>query len=229
MTTPSNLTSGTSIGPEMLLRQVIMEGLQILGSDELRLQALFRRLDDLRHGTHERWQETMLNEARTLVDFEGPGGLRVGVGYPDVDTPHFPYVSILLESGREAQGSVGDVHRRRYERIGNRVYSVTETGSEWSSVLQVGSWTTSAERSHALHEMLRSVFFHDKGRLHAAGVYDLDCNETGFVPDPQWYPRVGYCPTWRVTMDWTYTTERRRGPLPTNFTLGAPAVSITGS
>lgn len=220
--------SGMLEAPELLLRQVLLEGLVELAGDAARQDELFARVDALSQGSQDEWAEDFKAELRRMARIGGDGGIAVGVGYP-MDDAHYPYVSIVTDSSAEsaAGASMGDVLGRTHDVIGtpsaDPLTSVTtryETiGVDYTTTVQVGCWALAAEQSILLLTVVRHLLFRHKGRLTVAGVRDVSLSESGFQPNPQDYPRTGYVPVVRCSMEWTYRQNRVTRPVPTRVTI----------
>jgi hypothetical protein len=224
------------IVPELLVRQVLLEGLVELAGDPYRQDELFGRHDDMPQGTAEDWLEEMRAALLRMTSLTAPDGIRVAVGYPALEA-RFPYVSIVIEEGHEDEsGAVsGDLLGGATKVTGTfnadlpESFSVEDReiiGSEWSTTLQVGSWTEVPEESALLHAMVKSILFRDKGRLYTAGVREMMLAETGFAPDERMSQRTGYVPVVRCTMRWTWRQTRRK-TVPHYFILGLPRKTNT--
>ena len=211
--------------PELLVRQVLLEGLVELAGDEARLDELFGRVDDLRQGSQDEWVDDFKVALRRMAQLHGDGGVSVGVGYP-MDDAHYPYVSIVTDSAGESPGgaSMGDVLGRTYSVIGtptaddaDSTVSTRHTviGVDYTTSVQVGCWALAPEESTLLLTVVRHLLFRHKGRLTTAGVRDITLSESGFQPDPTLYPRTGYVPVVRCTLEWTLRQTRRTRRVPT--------------
>lgn len=220
MTAPA-IHAGTGFlhAPELLVRQVLLEGLQELAGDTYRMNELFARADSLAQGTQEDWIEDAKHVVSTLAT-PGAGGWHVGVGYPP-DTMELPFVSVVLDSAAEQPGgaTAGDILHTAYERTGEGDSAVSTRhdvkGVDYSSNIQVGCWCTSPEAASILLSTVRHLLFRHKGRLAAAGIRDISTSESGFAPDPAMYPRTGYVPIVKLSMDWTLRQTVRTSPVPT--------------
>lgn len=217
--------------PELLLRQVLLEGLVELAGDLPRLDELFARVDDLRQGSQDEWVQDFKDEFRRMAKLHADGGISVGVGYP-MDDAHYPYVSIVTDSAAESPGgaSMGDVLGRAYDVTStptaddfNSTVSTryTTIGADYTTSLQVGCWALAAEQSILLQTVVRHLVFRHKGRLASAGVRDVTLSESGFQPDPSVYPRTGYVPVIRCSMEWTLRQTRRTRRVPTRARVSA--------
>ncbi len=223
MSAPRAFGSGMSLAPELLLRQVLMEGLVELAGSPSRLAELFGRTDDMRHGSQEQWTRDMQDAAQGLVAIEG--GVPVLIGYP-AGNARLPVVSIVLESGREdtSGATVGDIAGTALETIGDpsaptRYDLQQRLAVPWDTALQLGCWATGPEESVLLGAVVKSIVFRDKGRLMEAGVLDVGLSETGMQPDPQLYPRIGYVPIIRASLSWTWRQTRKTTGAPVTYTL----------
>lgn len=231
------LGAGLDLVPELLLRQVILEGLVELAADRVRIDELFERVDSLVHNSGSVYLRDMRAAVEAMVP-GGPGpGIAVRVGYPGSDA-HWPVVSIVPERADEDRGgaSMGDVLHKGKEIIGTynedapvladfKVYRYTVHGIDETVTLQVGSWTTVPEQSAALGAVVQHLIFRHKSRLVEAGVRDIDLSSSGFEPDPDQYPAVGYVPLLRCALSWTRRQTRRKGPVPVAWTLRPPTFS----
>jgi len=219
--------AAVNIVPELMIRQILKEGIVSLAADEPRLDEMFGRVDDLYAGSQDQWTDDMKAGVRRIVST--PDMLRVGVGYPTTIAV-LPYYSIVIESGGEQsdEATTGDVASVTYQQTG--VPSATDpTASQsiehktlatgWSTTVQVGTWSRAPEESVLLHSVSREVLFRDKGRLLEAGVHDVTFTESGFAPDQSpLYPDCGYVPMLRVVMRWTLRTTKR-AVVPTRMTM----------
>lgn len=211
--------------PELLIRQVLLEGLVELAGDEQRLEELFARSDDMLQGSQEEWVDDFKRVLRRMAVLHTEGGVAVGVGYP-MDDAHYPYVSIVIDSAAESPGgaSMGDVLGRAYDvqstptaEDTNSTVSTryTTIGTDWTTNLQIGCWALAAEESTLLLTVVRHLLFRHKGRMTTAGVRDITLSESGFQPEPNQYPRTGYVPIIRCSLDWTFRQTRRTRRVPT--------------
>lgn len=217
-TPPRHLGSGHTLVPELLVRQVLLEGLVELAGDRFRQDEIFGRVDDMLQGTQDDWNQEMRTALLQMVRPGALGGIRVAVGYPHAEA-RLPHVSIVTEAGSEegGQATMGDVLHRTFDEDTGTQHLVK--GTEWSSVVQIGSWATSGEASTLLAQMVRNVVFEKKGSLIAAGVRELTLSETGFQPGDEHWPRVMWVPMLRVNMEWTFRQTMRRRPVPTSFQI----------
>jgi len=223
----------TSFVPELLVRQVLIEGLHDLGGDRFRLEELFRRVDDLTGGSQVEWLEEFRERFGEILRSEW--GLPVNIGYPD-QASHLPCVSVVLSRSDENEGEArcGDLVDVRYEQIGtpeeddpttSRTYRHDILGGGWIGTVQVGTWTVAPEESLLISQAVYSALLEGKGRLLAAGVHDLSFSEAGFEPSPDLAARTAYVPTLQCTMRWTRLQTRRTGPVPTRATFLTPTWS----
>lgn len=222
--------AGVNMVPELLLRQVIMDGVVELAADAPRLDELFERVDNLYEGSQYSWSADMRARVREIATT--PGLLRVGVGYP-MSPGVIPYVSIVVESGGEQadEAMTGDIANESTVQTGvpsatdpaaSSVEAHTVLATGWSTTLQVGVWSRAPEESVLLHSIVREILFREKGRLLTAGVHDVGFTESGFSPEGSpLYPDVGYVPMLRAVMRWTLRSTRREGPVPTRVTMRA--------
>lgn len=229
------LGSGMLETPELLLRQVLLEGLVELAGDEPRLDELFARVDDLRQGTQDDWVDDFKAGVRRMAQLHAPGGIMVGVGYP-MDDARYPYVSILTDSAGESAGgaTLGDILGQTFVVQStptaadfNSTVSrkITTIGTDYSTSLQVGCWALAAEESTLLLTVVRHLLLRHKDRMKAAGVRDITMSESGFQPSPDMYPRTGYVPIVRVSLEWTLRQTIHHRRVPTRARLRV--VSIT--
>lgn len=219
------------IVPELLVRQVLLEGLVELAGDTYRQDELFGRHDTMLMGTQEAWLEEMRAALLRMTKVTASDGIKVGVGYPSLEV-RFPYVSIVIDEGHEdeSQAVTGDLLggaskvRGTFSETEPDSFAVEDRqilGAEWNTTLQIGSWTEVPEESSLLHAMVKSVLFRDKGRLFRSGVREVMLAESGFAPDERMSQRTGYVPIVRCTMRWTWRQTRRRD-VPHYFTLQPP-------
>lgn len=211
--------------PELLLRQVLMEGLVELAGTPDQVEELFRRSDTLRQGSQDDWADDFRAGLHQLVR---DGGLRVHIGVPMTEAV-LPSVSIVTASSSEDAGgaTLGGVLGVAWRSLGvpaadpNAFVTERHTtlGADWTTSLQVGCWATTPEESVLLKALVAYLLFRHKGRLTVAGVRDLSLSESGFTPDPQLYPRVGYVPAFSVSIEWTRRQTRVRRPVPTRYTI----------
>lgn len=216
-----DLGVGMAFVPELLLRQVLMEGFVELGGDDDRQRELFERLDGLLQSSRELWERdyrAMLCE----LALAGDRWARFTIGYP-TDTARYPTVSIVNESGAEddALAVVGGVLSVGYRTVGTPTVADDQSarmerhqveGVGWTSNIQVGVWSVAAEESVVLSAIVKHLLLRHRGRLLAAGVHSATLSETGFIPDPARWPRTGYVPVIRCTMGGTLRQTRRRSP-----------------
>lgn len=219
---------GSTLAPELILRQLLLEGLYELAGDAPRLDELFGRVDTLRSADADAWLVELRQEVERMLPGRQSSGLTVRVGYPGQDA-RWPYVSIVMERDDEdASGAtVGDTLSERTEVIGTfdandassvRLYTHTVLGCDEKLTLQVGIWTRAPERAAALTAVIQHLLFRHKGDLAKAGARDLSMATSGFAPDPDAYATVGFVPLIRVTMTWTRRQTRTSGPHPSSWT-----------
>lgn len=218
---------GMGLAAELLVREVLVTGLHELANDEVRFRELVQREDALNQGSQGTWADDLLAAYRTLLDAEQPDYLNFKLGYP-LDAGELPCVSIIKEAGAEDTGTAvtGDVLDVKSRQVGTYTYvpqsgvgeievprleAVLRLGTGWSTTVQVGSWTTSAELSLLLDAAVHNVLFRDKRRLFAAGVRDVSFSEGGTPTDAtvQVELRVGYVPMQRLTLEWDRAQTRR--------------------
>ena len=225
--------TGLLLVPELLVREVIMESLHELASDDFRLDEMFGRKDEaLQNGTTESWLREMRRTFRTMIA-EPSRGIGVGVGYPTEDA-HLPFVSVIASGGSEDDGSatMGNVLGRHGEVLGDlatasgRAREHTAVGIDWRTTVQVGSWTTAPELSAVLHAAVKHLLFRHKGRLFVAGVLDVSLSDGGFEPDPRFHPRTAYVPVVSVRLSHTMVQTRRVDPVPTKITAAVGRFSV---
>lgn len=240
MTAPTiQAGAGTGFVPELLVREVLIEGLALLVSDEYRLDELVRRVDSLVGNTSDDWQRELRLELQRLI-LESDHGLPVIIGHPDDDS-HLPAISVVLAttSGNDSEARAADIVDVQYERVGSDdtfggvggtvrtdgtgvVYRHDVLGEGQTTQLQVGTWAVAPEQALVINAAVYAVLLEGKGRLAAAGVHDVSFSETGYQPDPQLYPRTAYVPILTVTLQWTRRQTRRTGPVPNRATLLTP-------
>lgn len=222
--------AGTLESAELLVRQVLLEGLVELAGDDVRMSELFERADDLDQGSQTMWTADLKAAVRRMVT-SAPvqGGVLIGVGYPN-NAAVLPFVSIIAESAAEDAGgaTMGDILHRFYETVGtpsatdpsaSRSVRHLVTGVDYTTAVQVGTWTTAPEDSLALHAVVRHLLFRHKGRMVRGGVRELSFSENGFAPSSELYPYTGYVPVLRCTIEWTLRQTRRTSPVPTRVTM----------
>lgn|GEM_PF-4393895 len=235
MTRPiRDLGFGMAFVPELLMRQMLLEGLFELAGDEEEQTELFERLDDLLQGSQELWAKDVKAQVLKMTERDSRRALHVGISYPGDDAV-YPYWSLVLENGSEdqAQATAGDILGVEYEQRGtpsatdptaSRVIRHTHLGTGWTSIVQLGTWAVSSEQSIIVSAIAKHLVLRHKGRLFAAGVHDISFTEGGFQPGERW-PRIGYVPILRCTMTGTLRQTRRTGPVPTRTTV----TSVKGS
>ena len=211
--------------PELLIRQVLLEGLVELAGDVPRLDELFTRVDTLLQGSQADMVRDFKAVIRRMARLSDDGGIAVGVGYP-MDDARYPFVSLVIDSAAESPGgaSMGDVLGCAYDlqstptaADSNSTVSTRYTviGTDYTTNIQVGCWALAAEESTLLLTAVRHLLFRHKGRMTLAGVRDVTISESGFQPDPNQYPRTGYVPVIRCSLEWTLRQSRRTRRVPT--------------
>lgn len=221
--------SGMSWTPELLLRQVLLEGVLALAGDEFRMAEMVQRADTLDQSSRAQWERDFRDTIADLAE-HGPGKapLRIKLGYPH-EQAVYPHVSIVLASGSEdrAQATVGDRLGQTTEHRGtpteddpsaSRAIEHTLIGLGWTTTLEIGVWAVAPEQAILIHALLKHLILYEKGRMVAAGVTEMSISETGFTPGEGW-GRVGFVPVIRCTMAWTIQSTLRKGPVPTRVTL----------
>jgi hypothetical protein len=229
MTLPKQSGGGMFFMPELLLRQVLLQGLVDLAGDDERMSVLFGRVDDLLQGTQDGWVDELKSYFRDAVT-RTEGRMAVMVGYP-MDHTFTPCFSIVEMSGGENDGEalVGDRWDTATEQEGvvnerDMTGTITEyprlvrtevIATPWKTTIQVGAWATSPEGSTVLAAVARSILIRDKSRLMRAGVTNISLSTPGgFTPDNERYPMIGYVPIVQVAMDWQCVDQVRSGPRP---------------
>lgn len=222
------LGAGMPEAPELVIRQVLTEGLVRLAGDDFRMEELFARYDDLLGNSTSHWVDDMRQGLLSLVT-PGRGGLRIGVGWPNAEQ-QLPYVSIIPEAGSSDDGAavMNDIHAVHYEQIGvptvddwdsARTVRHETRGEEWMSVFQVGSWTVAPEWASMLHTCVHQVLLFEKDRAQSWGIRDVAFAESGFEVDTASFPRTPYVPLWRMRTHWLRRHTRRVDPVPTRARL----------
>lgn len=218
--------SGMTISPELLMRQVLLHGMVLLAGDEYRVEELFERFDELRHGTQDFWVDDLKEALTRMVNVAASDGVKIGVGYPSLET-RFPYLSIVPEEGHEdaSQATCADFlsddktvigtitpgsDPTVAENVSARLVKHTTIGAEWETTVQVGSWTEVPEESMLLHAMAKHIVFGEKGRLLESGILNVSLSETGFQPDDRMVQRSGWVPVLRCRLEWTWRQTRRK-------------------
>lgn len=217
------LGSPASFSPDMLLRQVLHEGLSYLAADPQRVADLYGRFDTLASGSQADMLADFSAGLQALVAWGGDNALQIVLGYPHDDAA-LPLVSIVHDAGSEQPGAAmyNDLLAASHDLIG--VDNIADWSTQdcvqhrhqavdYTSQIQIGSWATSPEESWLIHEALRAVLLTDKGFLHKAGVMDVSVSESGFAPDTRMRPRVAWVPMLSVRMDWQMRqTSRTKVP-----------------
>jgi hypothetical protein len=219
-----------SFSPDMLLRQVLHEGLAYLASDPQRVADLYGRFDDLASGSQADMLADFQARLKTLVAWGDAEALQIHLGYPHDDAV-LPCVSIVHDAGSEQPGAAtyNDLMSASHELSGvddpgdwstQSCIQYRHQGVDYTSQLQLGSWATSPEESWLIHEAVRAVMLTDKGFLRKAGVMDVSVSESGFAPDNRMRPRVAWVPMLSVRMDWFMRqTSRIKVPSRAQVTL----------
>lgn len=244
MNGPIALHSGMPIACELLVRQVVLEGLHEIANDEDRLRELVGRVDALLDGSQDEWADELVRAFRRILTPAEPDHVKVLVGQP-LSAGDLPCVTILKEAGSEDTGGavVGDILDLKYIQRGTYEYTPQAVdgagdptiapqtapqidehrlvGTAWTTTVQVGSWTTAPELSLLLDAAVHDALMRGKGRLIAAGVHDVTFSEGGQPTDRQTQVelRCGYVPMQRATLDWIRGTTRRKGPVPNRVTI----------
>lgn len=219
-------------GAETLLRQVVLERLTVLASDEALQRQLFARQDTLEQGSQDAWVDECVSWFRDISH-----RLTVIPGYP-VEQVQLPCVSIVLQSASEDASSAvcGDVWDRQSELIGilnqstptsSAVYDHIEYGMAVQASVQIGSWATGPEETQALHTITRWSLHSGKDRMIRLGLRDITFAESGFEPTGNpLYPRPMFVPLVTAQLTHWYRYRERTGPqkhrlsvLPCTFTL----------
>ena len=231
MTTPV-IVEGSSLhnSPELLVRQILMEGLPELAGDRPRVAQLFKREDRLRQGSQAQFEKDAAKVLQSLCSAEA-GGWHVGEGYPP-DHINLPWISVVPDSSSEQTSSatMGDVLQQKYERIDEgqpteRHIRHLVQGAEQSTSIQVGCWSNSPEGAAILWVIVKHLLFFEKGRLSKVGIMDISSSESGFAPDDDMQKRTGtgYVPLIKLSVDWTMRyTRRTQVPFRINLSRGAP-------
>ncbi len=214
-------TSGMLFVPELLVREIVLEGLFELAGDKFRLDEMFGRHDESLHtGTSTEWLLEMKQTFRKMLD-ETSHGITVGVGYPHAEA-HLPFVSIVTEGGSEddASAAMGDMHGRGAETIGTageddyRVVDHRHIGIDWNTTVQIGAWCTAPEQSAVLHSVLLNLMFRHKGRMVEGGPRDVRLSQGAFEPNQTLHPRTSYVPVVSARLSSTMIQTRRTDNAP---------------
>lgn len=218
--------SGMQGPPEMLIRQVLIEGLAVLAKDKRRVEEIVGRVDDLPGGSQNGWAAELWG---ILQKNAIQAGILVYVGYPSSEA-RFPCISIIDESTQEDSQSrtMGNIQGRYNKRYGgfdanDPAVGYTERlqveGHDKISQLQIGAWAEAGELAFLIRSVVGHILERDQGRLIEAGGLDIETSESGFQPDPTWQPRIGYVPMIRLTFTWSRHQIRRVSPVPTRVTI----------
>lgn len=227
--------SNNQFSPDLLVRQVLLEGLALLARDPVRSTMLYERFDDLVGGSQDEQPGSWRARLRELTQYGAEEALQIGVGHPH-DAARLPYVGVVLDSGSEvaSMARLNDLQAVSHEVIGEdvqngdgsydfgsqRVIQHRHRQTDWTSSIQVSTWATTPEESLLVHEAVREVLLNDKGRLRPAGITNVSFSDTGFAPDVQIRPRTGWVPVLSVSMEWDLTqVQRRRVPSRVTGTL----------
>lgn len=214
------LGAANTAAPELLIREVLLEGLSVLVADSARLAELYERFDGVSGGSQATTPAAFAARLRQLCAWGSADELTVRMGYPS-EHARMPAVSLVYDGGGENPGSAvfGDVFTRQHVLVGadNTGDWSTQTCTqtvvkviEYSSRIQIGTWATGPEESILVHEAVRNVLFTDKQYLADRGIRDASLSEGGIVPDRRMYPRVAYVPMLSVQLTWDLRHTRRR-------------------
>jgi len=217
--------------PEFAVRAALKRGFLELEQDEEQQRQLATRVMELYGvGEDDEWLTDALDQFGRWFDPTTPEHVKIDIGYP-WDAAVLPYVSIMNAQGVEDAGSavMGDVQTKQgefvYEGGVRRVHQHTVQGNEWTTRIQIGSWTRAPVSSILLHSMITQIVFGSKGQLAPAGILEMSLADGGVTPDRQLYPDTGYVPILTATLRWTrYATTRR--DVPHFYTLETPIVGI---
>lgn len=202
--------------PELALQEAILLGLNALASDVRAIDELVGFDSDLRHTGGDEWRRALRDALLEMVDPSSDLYCDVRIGYPvPPGQAKMPAISIVVESGgeNEAEAVIGDVQHVSYsDLIGpdQTLYETLTIGSGQTSVIQVGAWATSPERSALLRAAIKWALYQQKDRLITRGVHEISFSESGFEVSPDLEPRVAFVPTVNVRMNWTFSLSSRR-------------------
>ena len=217
--------AGLLYAPEMLVREILVNRIQILLSDRPLQELLLRRLDTLNHGSQAQFHKDALEWLRGLS-----GRLRIEIIYPNDDAA-LPALSVVMASGSEdpTYATCGDVWRKKSEMIGtliaaddtsSTVYDHHERTTGITNEIQIGAWSVRPEESSLLFSVARWALFAGKGDLQKAGIPEMSWSESGFQPTTSpLYPHVQYVPMIAARLPYVYQTRLVTGPHPHRITM----------
>lgn len=226
----SPIGAPASFSPDMMLRQVLHEGLAYLASDPQRVADLYGRFDDLSSGSQADMLADFTAALKELVAWGSDTALRIHLGYPQDDAV-LPCISIVHDAGSEQPGTAtyNDLLAASHDLQGvddiddwstQNCIQYRHQGVDYTSQLQLGSWATSPEESWLIHEAVRAVLLTDKGPMRKAGIMDVNVSESGFAPDNRMRPRVAWVPMLSLRLDWFMRqTSRIKVPSRAKVTL----------
>lgn len=228
----SDLTShgaGMGIVPVFALREALVNGMQVLASDERSIREMVHRDDALLYSRTEEWEQDLLQAVRDLADPYSKRHAELLLAYPaPLESAHLPAVSIIEEGGGEnpAELLTGDLVRESYNFVGpnQELWATTEIGGGYQSTVQIGAWAVQSETAMVLHAMCKWALLQQKDALSERGVHDLSIRTGGVEVDPQLRPRVAFVPMITATLSWLLRQSDRR-KVPNRIVMLAPTFS----
>lgn len=216
--------AGGLFAPEFAVRATLSRGFMEFQGDTERQEQLSDNLVELYNAGADRdWIDDAVAQFVRWFDPNTAEILTMDIGYP-WDAARLPYVSIVNQQGAGDAGAAvsADIQTRQRELVTEggeiRCKEHLVYGEEWTTRIQVGSWTRAPVASLLLHSLVADVMFHGKGDLARAGVLEVNFSDSGITPDRQLYPETGYVPILICTLRWSRHTTSRRD-VPYKYTL----------
>lgn len=226
------------------VRGMLWQGLRELANDPQALDSLLALPPpSLREPDAEAWAaEARAVLLSVTAGTPGQRRLTIAAGYPVSDAA-MPWVSVITETGSEAPAEtfLGDWHVSRPELVGQALAVLADgsteplsspptigtvdarfapvithevRGSGATEQIQVAVWHPVVEVAELLHAALRRVALLRKGDLDAVGARSVGLAWSGFQPNQQVYPRLGWVPMLRLTVGYALAHAERVGPQP---------------
>lgn len=165
------VVSGGEFGLE-LIRQVILEGLQLLIMDTDRLGQIFARRDTTSPRLRDQ-AEAATEELVVLVTSMVRTGVNVYSHWPDQEYK-FPLVRMAFTGeASEQERAMGDAWDTVPVLVGSRMYLDRTKGGEQRQAVRIQVMATSYDAAWALHTSVAHVLEKDKWRLCAAGAVNV--------------------------------------------------------
>lgn len=197
------------------MQEAIVVGLQTLRSDARAVEELIGREDELRHNSANEWRRALRGALLQMLDPSSDQYAEVLIGYPTpMGSARLPAISLIVDSGGEnAAEAVADNVLRvssAFHGPNQEIWETTEIGAGQRSVVQIGSWSPSPERSTLLVAAVKWSLYAMQELLTGRGIHEVSFSEGGVEVSKDLEPRVAYVPMISATLLWTFRESVRR-------------------